>query len=236
VSPFLLFLAVLPGLLISYAIFRLDKYEHEPVLPMVLCFFMGALATIPAVFLERLAFEWVGYDGRPGIVATLFLAFIAIAANEELLKFVVLITAAFPRRFFNEPLDGIVYAVLAAMGFATAENIGYADRFGMETVILRSLTAVPAHLVFAIVQGYYVGLARFRPDRRRQLLWRGLLLATGLHGVYDLLIMQLWTDWLFVLATISIYLSLYYFSSLIKEHQDNSPFRPRKPQKRDENE
>jgi protease PrsW len=234
VSPLLLLLAVLPGLIISYVIFRMDKYEHEPLMPMLLCFAMGALATVPAVFLERMAFEWVGYDGRQGLAATLFLAFLAIAANEELLKFLVLLAAAFPRRFFNEPLDGIVYAVLVAMGFATAENIGYAGRFGMDTVILRSLTAVPAHLVFAIVQGYYVGLARFQPERKRTLLWRGLLLAILLHGVYDLLIMQMWTDWLFVLATISIYMSLYYFSSFIKEHQDNSPFRPGNPRKKDE--
>ena len=31
----------------------------------------------------------------------------------------------FPNRNFNEPLDGIVYAVMVSMGFATLENVLY---------------------------------------------------------------------------------------------------------------
>ena len=52
------------------------------------------------------------------------------------------------------------------MGFATMENISFANRFGLETVLLRAFTAVPAHLVFGVVAGYYVGLAKFDHARR----------------------------------------------------------------------
>ena len=44
----LLVLAVVPGLLISYLIFRIDKYEQEPWWALALCFALGGAATVPA--------------------------------------------------------------------------------------------------------------------------------------------------------------------------------------------
>lgn len=203
----------------------MDKYEREPLGPLLLCFGAGAAATLPAVEIERWAFTRAAYGDDFGFGHPFLLAFGAVALNEELLKFLCLLLLAFPRAFFNEPLDGIVYAVMIAMGFATLENIAYADRFGLETLILRSLTAVPAHFVFAIVQGYFAGIAKFSPRRRNTLLLRGFLIAFFLHGLYDLLIIQNWAEWLVVLATVGLYLSLFFCSRLIQEHLDNSPFR-----------
>ncbi|MCC6462458.1 MAG: PrsW family intramembrane metalloprotease [Saprospiraceae bacterium] len=221
----LLFLAVLPGFFISYVIFRADKFDREPLAPLVLCFVFGAAATVPAVLVERWAFAAVGsppFDWGQ----TAVLAFGALAFNEELIKFILLLTLAFPHRFFNEPLDGIVYAVLIAMGFATLENLAYADRFGLQTVLLRTLTAVPAHLAFAIVQGYYAGLAKFESAPRQQrLLALGLGLSILLHGLYDLLIMQNRSRWLVVLGTLVLYLSLIFCGRMIQHHQEHSPFR-----------
>lgn len=224
-NPFLLALAVLPGLAISYAIFRVDKYDREPFAPLALCFAAGAALIAPAIWVEGLVFRAAGDPADYDLGEVLLLSFGALALNEELFKFTGLLVLAFPRRFFNEPLDGIVYAVLLAMGFATLENVLYADRFGLPTVLLRAFTAVPAHLAFAIVQGYFFGLAKFDPARRTRLLLRGLLLATLLHGAYDFLILQQWLDWLFVLATLALYLGLFFCGKLVREHLENSPFR-----------
>jgi len=225
VNPVLLILAILPGLVISYVMFRLDKYEREPFGALVFCFVLGAAMTMPAVWAERWAFHREGLQSDYSIGQVLWLSFGAVALNEEVLKFGAMRLLIFPRRFFNEPIDGIVYAVLIAMGFATLENLLYADRFGLPTVVLRTFTAVPAHLAFAIVQGYYFGLARFNPKGRARLLAKGFFLAVALHGAYDVLILQHWFDWLFVLATIALYLVLYYVSRMVKEHLSNSPFK-----------
>ena len=222
--PLLLTLAILPGILISIGIFWVDKYEREAVVPLVVCFVLGALATWPAVQVEIITFQQLG-PHRHEPWATFLLAFAAISCNEELWKGIVLMIAAFPYRFFNEPLDGVVYAVLVAMGFATMENILYAYRFGFDTIIVRAFTAVPAHLVFAVVIGYFAGLAKFNPSRRSLLLAQGFGLAVLLHGAYDVLIIQRWSDWLLVLATLSLYLSLFFCSRLIQIHLQNSPFR-----------
>jgi len=224
VNALLILLAVLPGLLISYAIFRADRHEHEPLAPLVLCFLCGAAVTVPVVAIERWALSGMGYPPF-GYWETAVLSFGVLALAEEAAKFVLLLVLVFPRRFFDEPMDGIVYAVLIAMGFATLENIVYADRFGLPTVLVRALTAVPAHLAFAIVQGYFVGLAKFDPKNRGRLLAKGLGLSVLLHGVYDLLILQGWSKWLVALGTFALYLNLFFLSKLVREHQDESPFR-----------
>lgn len=224
VNPLLLLFAVLPGLLIAFAMFRVDRYEPEPFVPLALSFVFGAGATVPAVWVEMWAFEHL--SGEPTVLETFVLAFVVVGLNEEVFKFLVLRLVAYPFSFFNEPLDGIVYSVMAAMGFATMENLAYADRFGLETVVLRALTAVPAHLFFAIVAGYFAGVAKFAPPARRaRLLVRGLLLAVALHGFYDLLMLQNWLDWLFVLAVVGLYMCLYFSGQLVREHLENSPFR-----------
>ncbi len=223
-TAFLLLLAVLPGVFLSYAIFRADKYEREPLVPLLVCFGLGAAVAFPAMEVEKWAFVQLRTHEQ-GFGIIILTAFLAVALNEEVFKFSVLRWVAFPRKFFNEPLDGIVYSVLVSMGFATMENIFYAYRFGMETVLLRAFTAVPAHLVFAVVSGYYVGLAKFNPARQSRLLWQGFGMAFLLHGVYDFLIFQSWSDWLLVLATLTLYLCLFYCNNLIRQHLDNSPFK-----------
>lgn len=225
-NPLLLLLAVLPGLLISYAIFRVDKYEREPLIPLALCFIVGALATVPVVEIERWVFAGAGERPFP-MHKTLLMTFGVISFVEEATKFALLIILAFPHKFFNEPIDGIVYAVLIAMGFATWENVAYADRFGLQTVLLRALTAVPAHVVFAIIQGYFAGLAKFDPPRQSILLARGLGLAVLFHGLYDLLILQNWSKWLVVLGTVALYMSLFFCNQLVRHHVEHSPFRNR---------
>lgn len=216
--------AVLPGVIISVAVFYLDRYEHEPWYALAGCFMLGALTTWPAIRIEQWAFPGLG-EMTPGIGQTLLLAFAAVALNEELWKLLAVLAGAWPWRWFNEPLDGIVYAVLVAMGFATMENLVYADRFGLDAVVLRSLTAVPAHLLFALVLGYYLGLARFRPQKAPWLIGKGLLLAITLHGVYDFLILQRWSEWLLVLGTSGVYLGIYYGSILFGMHLEKSPFK-----------
>ena len=218
------FLAILPGVLICFLIVKMDKYEQEPLGAIFYCYFLGMLATIPVIFIQK----WSGalYVFQEQSAALTFIAsFAVVASSEELAKGLTTLLGAYPRRFFNEPVDGIVYSVLVGMGFATVENIIYATHFGMETTIVRAFTAVPAHLVFAIIQGYYLGLAKFHPGRRMDLLLRGLGISIFFHGLYDFLILQEMSEWLSLLGSVSVYLCLYYCGPLIREHLDNSPFR-----------
>ena len=223
-SPLIIALAILPGILVSYIVYRQDKYESEQHLVLLLAFALGMLSTIPAMKLEALGAE-MGIDETYSFLHLIVSAFIVVSFNEEFVKFLCLLLIFF-RPVFNEPMDAIVYAVMIAMGFATVENIFYADRFGLETTLLRAFTAVPAHAVFAVMSGYYVGLAKFNEKDRYILMAKGLFLAVAVHGIYDFFILQEFYPWLITFSTLTLAISLFFSVRLIKLHQNASPFQP----------
>ncbi len=222
----LFLLAILPGLLICFFIFGMDKYEKEPQLHLAVCFLLGILATLPAINLEQLGERF--FVRNHDLVKIFLFATFVIALSEEILKFLALLFFAYPRKVFNEPLDGIVYSVMVSMGFATLENILYAQTYSdFTTVIARAFTAVPAHAIFAILMGYFVGKAKFAPApaEKVKLLLKGFFAAVLAHGTYDFLLLQGQYQILMMLGTLLIFVGAYYGKQIIEQQQRISPFR-----------
>lgn len=217
-------LAILPGLLIIWFIYREDLYEKENWLPLFLSFALGVAVTYPVMKMQELFYE-MGWKDDGSLWNTLFSAFILVAFTEELVKYIALVLYPYRSRFFNEPIDGIVYAIFIGMGFATLENVLYAYRYDMATTLVRALTAVPAHATFAAIMGYYIGKAKFDPPRRRSHLIKGLLMAIMLHGLYDFFVLQNIDDGLMILSIVILTASILYTLELIRELQQESPFR-----------
>lgn len=187
----LILLSFLPALIISYFIYKKDKYDPEPKRYIALCFIFGIISTYPAIKLEEFGILELNIDNHGSIFMTFTFAFAVIAFSEEFVKFFFLRYAIYPLKAFDEPLDGIVYAVVISMGFAGLENILYVmsnPTHGYETIWVRSLTAVPAHASFAVIMGYFVGKAKFAEKNRSLLLLTGLGGAVALHGLYDFII------------------------------------------------
>ncbi len=223
-SIFVSIIAVIPGLLIAFFIYRMDKFEKESPLHLLISFVLGMLATIPSMYMEEIGAR-LGWETSDNMGLIFLFAVLVVGFSEEITKYIALLAYPFPSRFFNEPLDGIIYAVMIAMGFATVENLMYADRFGLETILIRAFTAVPVHAVLAVFCGYYMGLAKFNPQKRWKYLALALVYPVFLHGLYDFFIIQESYEWLMVFATLTLYISAYFSWQLIKKHQNISPFK-----------
>lgn len=222
----LLGLAVAPGLAIAIYIYWKDKFDKEPKRLMVLGFFLGIISTILAVILEK-TWTHFGFNMSNNTLMTAFYAFIVVGFSEELSKYIFLKRYLYTHKEFDEPYDGITYAVMVSMGFATLENILYVADGGLSTAIMRMFLAVPAHAAFAVIMGYYVGLAKFNPEKRTQYLLTGLLGATALHGAYDFALMQQSIPYLQLIgAVVSLLIGIRLSQKAIKIHQQNSPFKP----------
>ena len=182
----LLALAVAPGAAITLYIYSRDKYDREPLKPLLISFLLGMVATAPAIIIQtRLKHELNQFF--PGFTIWYFflLSFILVAGSEEGSKYLMLRFYAYRNKAFNEPFDGIIYSVMISMGFATLENIGYVLEFGFRTGILRMFLSVPSHAAFAVLMGYHVGLAKFDKPRAVQHIIKGLILAIFFHGAFD---------------------------------------------------
>jgi RsiW-degrading membrane proteinase PrsW (M82 family) len=185
----LLGLAFAPGIYLSVILYGKDKYDREPKRILLVAFLLGCLSILPAFVLETLGAKF-GFGPSVNIIDTFIYAFIIVAFSEELSKFMMLRLHAFRQSAFNEPFDGIIYAAFVALGFATAENVLYVTKGGLHVAVLRMFTAVPAHYSFGVIMGYYVGKAKFEPEKRTAHILRGLLFATFMHGAYDFFLMQ----------------------------------------------
>ncbi|NLR57169.1 PrsW family intramembrane metalloprotease [Chitinophaga polysaccharea] len=181
----LLALAVAPGFAICLFIYLIDKYDREPTSLLIKSFLLGMGCVVFPLVIQGLAAAMGWHENNGTILGTAAFAYGIVGLSEELAKFMVLLLYAYPKKAFNEPLDGIVYAVMIGMGFATLENIAYVAQYGFGTGVARMFLSVPAHATFAILMGYYTGLAKFIPQRSSDLLFRGLLIAIFFHGSFD---------------------------------------------------
>ena len=184
----LLALSIAPGIAISLYIFLKDQFNREPKLKLIICFILGCLSVIPAIIFQVLTTKPTDIYFQKGILYTAFFAYVIVALSEELSKFIMLRFYAFPKKSFDEPYDGIVYSVMVGMGFATVENIGYVYEHGINTALVRMFLSVPAHATFAVLMGYFVGKAKFIPEKKFSYLALGLFWATFFHGTYDFLL------------------------------------------------
>jgi RsiW-degrading membrane proteinase PrsW (M82 family) len=108
---------------------------------------------------------------------------------EEGIKFFTFWFFLWENKNFNETYDGIVYSVFISLGFATTENIGYVLLSGFHTAFIRSITAVPAHALFGVTMGYYLGKAKFADEKRKmRYLILAFIVPIVLHGIYDFIL------------------------------------------------
>ncbi|MCX7650654.1 MAG: PrsW family glutamic-type intramembrane protease [Flavobacteriales bacterium] len=221
---FLLALAVAPGLALAVFIYWKDKFEREPLRWVGLAFFLG----LPAAVLAALGSLGLTYILNSILHEDFWLyhvldAFVAVALVEEFFKWLVLRLFIFRRSFFDEPFDGITYAVMVSLGFATIENVLYVYEGGLETALVRMFTAVPAHAVFGVMMGYYLGMARFY-GLRRQYLFLALLAPVILHGFYDTSLFLKNIPFMFLGALASLAVGIWLSFRAIRLHQKRSPF------------
>jgi RsiW-degrading membrane proteinase PrsW (M82 family) len=223
----LLGIALAPGAAIMLYIYLKDKHEREPLSLLLISFLYGILSTLVTLTVS-LPVNFVLVLEKGDLVHEFFDAFLKVALVEEFSKFIFVRFILFRNKNFNEPFDGIVYAVMVSMGFATFENIIYVFQYGFETGILRMFTAVPAHATFGVMMGYFLGKAKFSQQNRFALSVIALIAATVFHGAYDYFwfiaeVKGIWTGiWLGAIASLVVGLAL--SRSAIRLHQQASPF------------
>jgi RsiW-degrading membrane proteinase PrsW (M82 family) len=223
-SLFLLALALAPGAAIGWYIYVKDKYEREPVRWLIASFIMGIASTL-ITYLISYPVDKIIPINEKSLSDQAIHAFVLVALIEEFSKFIFVRWVLYPNKNFNEPFDGIVYAVSVSLGFASFENIIYvmSSENGFATGLMRMFTAVPAHASFAVLMGYFLGIAKFSKGKEHY-AWYGLIIATLLHGTYDYFWFISFVPGLWVGATGALFIGILLSRKAIQLHQASSPF------------
>ncbi len=175
-------------------------------------FFYGMLIALPAIFLEKGLLDFLQTVNLPVVLLTFLNIFIAVAFIEELLKYLVVQGKVLHHPEFDEPVDVMIYMIVAALGFAAAENtlimFSLGPTFLLGNVfllgIIRFWGATFLHALCSAALGYFLALAVYRPGKKIMFVISGLGLATLLHGLYNFSIMELASPliWLIPVATL----------------------------------
>jgi len=205
-------LAFAPVLIILIYIYVRDKFNREPFWLLFLSVLGGMLSVIP-VLLVGIVTELIAPLFQ-GIQLAFYHAFIQAGFVEELFKLLVVLILVWGSRHFDERFDGIVYAVFVSMGFALVENIMYVFGGGLQVGLLRMVTAVPAHAIFGVAMGYYLGLAKFNPWKRSTYIVLAFIVPWLLHGFYDFAIMAGYSWLLIVFIFYLIFMYIYGFRKI----------------------
>ena len=189
-TDILIWLAILPSAVLIGRVLRLDKVEGEPIGLLVRTFLLGCLTCFPAAFLES-----IGDNLLMGLVSTrlgysLGMYLVVVPLAEEGLKYLAMRNVR-KNPAFNYTFDGIVYGVMASLGFATLENLFYVlGLFDVGVAVARAFLSVPLHCVCGVFMGYYYGIAHRHKALGNQSQARAnsvlaLLVPMIIHGLYD---------------------------------------------------
>nr|WP_320120475.1 PrsW family glutamic-type intramembrane protease [uncultured Marinifilum sp.] len=220
----LLLISVAPIAIILFYVYYRDKYEKEPISLLAKGILAGIIICIPVIFAEKAisAFLPLIFTGK--IAYAFGNAFLVAALCEEAFKLLAVYILVWKNPNFNERFDGIVYAVFVSLGFALAENIMYVFSNGMSTEIARAFTAVPAHAMFGIMMGYYLGLAKFSRKGKTSLLLLAFIIPFLVHGIYDFILM-VQISWILTLFFPFLIYLMHKTNEKMTELNDKSIFR-----------
>jgi len=134
----------------------------------------------------------LGLDGLNSLKRSVFYSFVVIGFGSQVGIFVVLRYIFLKKRHFKGPIDGIIYAIIIALGYSTlAVPLFDAGLFAKVPAPLFLYTLPWAALFFAIVMGFFTGMGKFRKNR----------MIDSLTGI----------------GTTSFFMGFYYFAILTKE-------------------
>lgn len=159
-----------------------DRGEKEPIGALWLAFGFGFLGAIAASVIEGLLPIKDLTTSAP--LGALFVSAMLVGVVEEACKFIPLSLYLYPKRYFNEYTDGLIYFGLAGLGFGLPENILYTIAFGAGTGAGRILLTPFFHAATTSLAGYFLIKMKINKRPRRE-AWLVLAAMMFTHGLYD---------------------------------------------------
>jgi RsiW-degrading membrane proteinase PrsW (M82 family) len=220
--PLYFLFAILPSFLWLNFYLREDQ-RPEPKLMVLKVFLFGMAIAFLALSIEIVLISGIESIKLSEKIVSLIKIFFVTALVEEFLKFLVVREAVFESKELDEPVDCMIYMIIAGLGFAATENMLLlfplkSEIFGklFQISFLRFVSATFLHALSSAVVGFFIGLSFFRKEKRLKLISLGLLIAICLHGFYNFFIIEFGERFGLSLSAILILISSYFVATFFK--------------------
>lgn len=214
-ASYLIPIAVFTGFLLSSAwltFFLLeDREKPEPKRVILKAFFVGMLSALSAIGLEKI---FISIAPTIGLQSHSLGVIFGNSLIEEFSKFAVVFVFISVSKYFDEPVDRMIYMIVAGLGFATTENFFFlsnaassAELIGL--TVLRFAGATLMHALTSGMLGYYWA---------RSMIFLGLIAATIVHTVFNLLVLSFGPEFYPTTFLIAVSFVLFYEFDRIKAY------------------
>ncbi len=112
-------------------------------------------------------------------------SFLGIGLIEELVKLIPFLILLHFTNIIKKPVDYLLIASAAGLGFAFFENLLYISQYGLEVIHSRALTASVSHMASSAIAAYGFVLVKFRHPKKFWIIPLFFLFAAFAHGFYD---------------------------------------------------
>ena len=154
---------------------------------LVKSFFLGMLGVVVLIAAQYLS-SLLGLNELRNLKRTLFYSFVTVGFASELGMYIIYRYVIIPRELIDKPIHGITFSIMVALGFSTIRILLFIlDPLGIRSLFPETLYAfvfVPANLIFAVIMGFYVGMAKFLKSRFVYNM-TGLFAAAFFHGLFN---------------------------------------------------
>jgi RsiW-degrading membrane proteinase PrsW (M82 family) len=189
---------LLPSLVFAAFVYWLDRFEKEPKSLLLAVFTWGAIVAAGLAFTINSMVGSSIYIATGSRDATQLTtgSLVAPIVEESLKGVAVLFVALAFRHLFDSVLDGLVYAGIAALGFAATENIYYIYNYGfvdhglrgvLDLFFVRVVLVGWQHPFFTAFTGIGLALARMTRSLPVKIIapiagWSSAVLTHSLHN------------------------------------------------------
>ncbi len=188
------FLAPLPSII--WLSFYLRKDKHPEPNKLIIKIFFLAILVVPLAGLLEFAVSVLLNEIR--FLNKIILLVIVFAYIEEVIKYLVVKFGVLKNPEFDEPVDAMIYMIIAGLGFAAAENIYLLSQVHMvgdgllktlEFLTARFLGATFLHALASAIIGYFLAASLLINSKVRKIFTAGgILAATLLHSIFNYII------------------------------------------------
>lgn len=203
----------------SWLFLYLKKDLHPEPKYLVSQTFLLGMISAPFVLAGQMLFPLIFQIGQLGTIPDAPSFFLWAAFVEEFFKFFVVWVFIIRSREFDEPIDAMIYLIVAGLGFAAMENILFLFKSfpdGLDVTLkvwaLRFVGATFLHALAAAITGYFVAMAWFFTNHTYKLIFLGLAIATLFHFTFNIFVLQSEAD---KKALIYSFMLLLFFSFLV---------------------
>lgn len=204
---------------------QIDIFEKDHLVALVSVFLAGGASVLLVDAYHAFLWPYIQCDLNGHFLNDFLYCFLSIGLVEEVSKMTpfILFLVLFQKQV-NEPIDMVLYASLAALGFSAVENVYYFYRYGFFIMDSRAIWCTIGHMFFGAVFAYGIVLVRYRKQKPAILIIPVfIILAALLHGVWDFILMFDKIEHIsWILSPLFYFIIVSFFATILNNALNNS--------------